>query len=98
MLLANASEKSVGYMDTVLFLTIGNAVDVQSPDIGKPDIYRRKDQESRQPILVIFGHPDKKGRRAPIVAGFSLLTRRVTSMYYMYHNFSLCPLVCCNTT
>ncbi len=29
--------KSVGYTDTVLFLTIGNAVNVQSPDIGKPD-------------------------------------------------------------
>jgi hypothetical protein len=39
--------KSVGYMDTVLFPTIGNAVNVnvnvQSPDIGKPDIYGRKD-------------------------------------------------------
>jgi hypothetical protein len=36
--------KSVGYMDTVLFPTIGNAENVQSPDIGiKPDIYRRKD-------------------------------------------------------
>ncbi len=35
--------KSVGYRDTVLFPTIGNAVNVQSPDIGKPDIYRRKD-------------------------------------------------------
>ncbi len=47
-------------MDTVLFPTIGNAVNVQSPDIGKLDIYRRKDLESRQPISVIFGHPDKK--------------------------------------
>jgi hypothetical protein len=35
--------KSVGYTDTVLFPTIGNAVNVQSPDIGRPDIYRRKD-------------------------------------------------------
>ncbi len=35
--------KSVGYTDTVLFPTIGNAVDVQSLDIGKPGIYRRKD-------------------------------------------------------
>jgi hypothetical protein len=35
--------KSVGYMDTVLFPTNGNAVNVQSPDIGKPDIYHRKD-------------------------------------------------------
>jgi hypothetical protein len=35
--------KSVGYTDTVLFPTIGNAVNVQSPDIGKPDIYRSKD-------------------------------------------------------
>jgi hypothetical protein len=52
--------KSVGYMDTVLFPTIGNAANVQSPDIGKPDIFRRKDWESRQPILVIFGHLDKK--------------------------------------
>jgi hypothetical protein len=31
--------KSVGYTDTVLFQTIGNAVNVQLPDIGKPDIY-----------------------------------------------------------
>jgi hypothetical protein len=35
--------KSVGYTDTLLFPTIGNAVNVQSPDIGKPDIYHRKD-------------------------------------------------------
>jgi hypothetical protein len=35
--------KSVGYMDTVLFPTIGNALNVQLLDIGKPDIYRRKD-------------------------------------------------------
>jgi hypothetical protein len=35
--------KSVGYTDTVLFPTIGNAVNVQSPDIGKPDIHGRKD-------------------------------------------------------
>jgi hypothetical protein len=35
--------RSVGYTDTVLFPTIGNAVNVQSPDIGKPDIYCRKD-------------------------------------------------------
>ncbi len=35
--------KSVGYTDTVLFPTIGNAANVQSPYIGKPDIYRRKD-------------------------------------------------------
>jgi hypothetical protein len=34
--------KSAGYTDTVLFPTIANAVNVQSPDIGKPDIYRRK--------------------------------------------------------
>jgi hypothetical protein len=33
----------VGYTDTVLFPTIGNAVNVQSPDMDKPDIYRRKD-------------------------------------------------------
>jgi hypothetical protein len=42
MLLANAL-KYVGYTDTVLFPTIRNAVNVQSPDIGKPDIYHRKD-------------------------------------------------------
>jgi hypothetical protein len=44
-MLANASMhlKSVRYTHTVLFLTIANAVNVQSPDIGKPDIYRRKD-------------------------------------------------------
>jgi hypothetical protein len=35
--------KSVGYTDTVLFPTIGYAVNVQLPDIGKPDIYPRKD-------------------------------------------------------
>jgi hypothetical protein len=35
--------KSAGYTDTVLFMTIGNAVNVQSPDIFKPDIYCRKD-------------------------------------------------------
>jgi hypothetical protein len=35
--------KSVGYTDTVLFPTFGNAVKVQLPDIGKPDIYRGKD-------------------------------------------------------
>jgi hypothetical protein len=35
--------KSVGYMDIALYPTIGNEVNVQSPDIGKPDIYRRKD-------------------------------------------------------
>ncbi len=34
--------KSVGYTDTVLFLTIGNAVNVQSLDIGKPDIFTEK--------------------------------------------------------
>jgi hypothetical protein len=52
--------KSVVYVDAVFLLTIGNAVNVQSPDIGKPDIYRRKYKISRQPISVIFGHPDKK--------------------------------------
>jgi hypothetical protein len=35
--------KYVGYADTVLFPTIGNAVNVQPPDIGKPDIYGRKE-------------------------------------------------------
>jgi hypothetical protein len=35
--------KSVGYTDTALFPNIFNAVNIQSPDIGKPDIYRRKD-------------------------------------------------------
>jgi hypothetical protein len=40
MALANES-KSVGYTDKVLLPTIGNAVNVQSPDIGKPDIYCR---------------------------------------------------------
>jgi hypothetical protein len=35
--------KSVGYTDTALFPTNGNAVNVQLPDIGKPDIYCRKD-------------------------------------------------------
>ncbi len=46
--------KAVGYTDAVLFLTIGNAVNVQSPVIGKPDMYRRKYQVSRQPIVFIF--------------------------------------------
>jgi hypothetical protein len=42
MQLANASKicRIYGY---ILFLTIGNVVNVQSQDIGKPDIYRRKD-------------------------------------------------------
>jgi hypothetical protein len=35
--------KSLGHTDTVLFPTIGNAVNVQLLDIGKPDIYCRKD-------------------------------------------------------
>jgi hypothetical protein len=30
-------------MDTVLFLTIGNSVNVQLLDTGKPDIYHGKD-------------------------------------------------------
>ncbi len=30
-------------METEIFPTIGNAVYVLSPDIGKPDIYHRKD-------------------------------------------------------
>ncbi len=30
--------KSVGYTDAVLFPTIGNTLNLQSPDIGKPDI------------------------------------------------------------
>ncbi len=30
--------KSVGYTDAVLFPTIGNTLNVQSPDIGKLDI------------------------------------------------------------
>jgi hypothetical protein len=34
--------KSVGYTDTVLFPTIGNAVNVQLPDIGQPDIFAEK--------------------------------------------------------
>jgi hypothetical protein len=51
--------KSVGYTDTVLYPTNGNAVNVQSPDIGKPEIYHRKDLVSQQPISVIFGHSDK---------------------------------------
>jgi hypothetical protein len=43
MLLANASTViSIGYTVTVLFSTISNAVNVQSPDIGKPDNYCRK--------------------------------------------------------
>jgi hypothetical protein len=52
--------KSVGSTDTVFFPTIGNVLNVQSPDISKPDIYGRKDWVSRQQILVIIGHPDKK--------------------------------------
>ncbi len=34
--------KSVGFTDTVLFLTIGTAGDELSPNIVKSDIYRRK--------------------------------------------------------
>ncbi len=51
--------KPVGYMDTVLFPTIGNVVTEQSLDISQQDIYRKKDEVSRQPILPIIGHPDK---------------------------------------
>ncbi len=47
--------KSVGYTDTVLFSTIGNAVNVQSSNIGKPENYRTKDQVSRQSIVFILG-------------------------------------------
>jgi hypothetical protein len=44
MQLAKKNLRSVGFTgDTVLFPTIGNAVNVRSPDIGKPDIYCRKD-------------------------------------------------------
>jgi hypothetical protein len=35
--------KSVGYTDTLVFPTIGNAVNVLSLDIDMPDIYLRKD-------------------------------------------------------
>jgi hypothetical protein len=35
--------KSVGYTDTVLFPTIGNAINVQSPEIDQPNIYHRQD-------------------------------------------------------
>jgi hypothetical protein len=35
--------KSKGYTDKVHFPTIGNAVNEQLLDIGKPDIYSRKD-------------------------------------------------------
>jgi hypothetical protein len=41
MPLANASK--ICRITTVLFPTIDNAVNVQSPGIGKPDIYPRKD-------------------------------------------------------
>jgi hypothetical protein len=50
--------KSVGYTDTVLCPTIGNAINVQLPDIGNPDIYCRKDKVSRQQFLVIIGNTD----------------------------------------
>ncbi len=46
-------------METLLFPTVGNAVNVKSPDISKPENYHRKDWVSRQPTLVIIGHPDK---------------------------------------
>ncbi len=49
----------VGYTDTVLFPTIGNAANVQLPDIGKPDINCRKYEVCRQPISVIFGLKEK---------------------------------------
>jgi hypothetical protein len=51
--------KSIGYTDTVLFPPTGNAVNVQSPDIGKPDIYCRNNKVSRQPISIFIGHQDK---------------------------------------
>jgi hypothetical protein len=40
---ANASKICRIYGYTVLFPIIGNVVNVQSPDIGKPDIYCRND-------------------------------------------------------
>jgi hypothetical protein len=52
--------KSVGYTDTVLFPNIGNAANVQLPDIGMPGIYHRKNEVSRQLISGIFDHTDKK--------------------------------------
>jgi hypothetical protein len=42
MPLANAS-KNCRIYGSVLFPTVGNAVNVQSPDIGKPDIYHRNE-------------------------------------------------------
>jgi hypothetical protein len=52
--------KSVGYTDLVFCPSIGNAANIQSLDIGKPDIYCRKDLVSLQPISVIIGNTDKK--------------------------------------
>ncbi len=37
------ADASLGYTNTVLLPTVGNPVNVQLTDIGKPDIYRRKD-------------------------------------------------------
>ncbi len=49
----------IGYIETVRFLTIGKVVSVQSLDIGKPDIYNRKDKVGRKPNLVIIGNLNK---------------------------------------
>ncbi len=58
MPLANASKISRIYGYSTFPLLV--MVNIQLSDIGKPDIYRREDKVSRQPIVVIFGHPDKK--------------------------------------
>ncbi len=46
-------------METVLFLTIGNAVNVQLPDIGKQNIYRRKDQANSTANFGNYWSPGK---------------------------------------
>ncbi len=69
--------KSEGYMDTLLFPTIGNAVNVPSPEIGKPDIYCRKDQVSRQPISEIIGNTEKN--YGQLTETFKLIDIRLTN-------------------
>jgi hypothetical protein len=54
--LVNTSKIYRKYGDSILFPTIDNVLNVQSPDIGKPDIYRRKDKVSQQPISIVAGH------------------------------------------
>jgi hypothetical protein len=68
-----------------LFLTIGNAVNVQSPDIGKPDIY-----------TVIFGHPDKNLLPTYLhFSGLPIVRNSIVSVYPIDFNAFACGIPIC---